>query len=267
MQPDDLYGLPFDRFVAERRALAKALRADGRRQDATDVAELRKPSVAAWAVNQLVRTQGKAMKELLDAGDALRDAQAALLAGRGDGGALRACNERERDAVEQLVDAARGLLTSEGQELSTAIVERVADTLHAAALDDEAREQVREGRLERELRHAGLGLGDVPAGKARPKRAPAKQQPKPTAKSKQPAKRKEPAKAENAAARKAARVAEAKARRRADRAASALRAAEERRERAADALSAADQALAAARDELDAATAAHDRAQSDVKNA
>ena len=89
MDADDLYGLPLDRFVAERGALAKSLRKEGRRDEATDVAGLRKPSVAAWAVNQLVRTQRAAMQELLDAGDELRDAQSALLAGDGDARALR----------------------------------------------------------------------------------------------------------------------------------------------------------------------------------
>ncbi|MDQ3676944.1 MAG: hypothetical protein M3401_09105, partial [Actinomycetota bacterium] len=148
MNPHDLYGLPLDRFVPERGALAKALRAEGRRDEAADVASLRKPSVAAWAVNQLVRTQGKDVQALFDAGDALREAQAKLLAGRGDGAALRAANERERDAVDRLVDAARGLLTSDGHELSPVIVERVADSLHAAALDEGSRARVRDARLE-----------------------------------------------------------------------------------------------------------------------
>jgi hypothetical protein len=170
---DDLYGLPFDRFVAERAALAKALRSARERERAAQVAALRKPSVAAWAVNQLVRTQHDAVAELYAAGDALRDAQADLLAGRGDGRALRAAGEAERAAVQRLVETARGLLTSDGHELSETVVERVADTLHAAALDERAREQVREGRLERELRHVGLGLGEAPAPAAgsAPKRA------------------------------------------------------------------------------------------------
>ena len=53
----ELYGLPLDRFVAERAALAKSLRSEGQREQADQVAKRRKPSVAAWAVNQLVRTQ------------------------------------------------------------------------------------------------------------------------------------------------------------------------------------------------------------------
>ena len=54
---DALYGLPLDAFVAERDALAKRLRTDGRGGDADEVKALRKPSVAAWAVNQVVRSQ------------------------------------------------------------------------------------------------------------------------------------------------------------------------------------------------------------------
>lgn len=46
MDVDDLYALPLDRFVPERGTLAKALRADRRRDEAKDVAALRKPSVA-----------------------------------------------------------------------------------------------------------------------------------------------------------------------------------------------------------------------------
>lgn len=52
---DELYALPLDRFVPERAVLVKQLRADGRREDAARVASLTKPSIVAWAVNQVVR--------------------------------------------------------------------------------------------------------------------------------------------------------------------------------------------------------------------
>lgn len=275
---DDLYGLPLERFVAERGTLARALRADGRRDEAAAVAGLRKPSVAAWAVNQLVRSQGSAITELFAAGDELREAQADLLAGRGDGRALRAAGDRERAAVDRLVDGAHGLLTSEGHELSPAVVERVRDSLHAAALDHDAREQVHAGRLERELRHVGLGLGDAaaagpppPKSTARAKRDAGERGSQPGAAEREREARRraatearERAAAEErkrAAARKAARSAETAARRRAQHATRALRAAEERRERAAQALDEADEALAAARSEADVAADAHRLAQ------
>ena len=76
MDVNDLYGLPLERFVPERTALARGFRSAGRRDEAAAVAALRKPSVAAWAVNQLIRTQRRAVADLFQAGDALREAQA-----------------------------------------------------------------------------------------------------------------------------------------------------------------------------------------------
>jgi len=281
MQPDDLYGLALDRFIPERAALARALRADKQREEAAAVAALRKPSVAAWAVNQLVRSQGVAVKDLFDAGDALRGAQADLLAGRGDGRSLRAAGERERAAVDALARAARGLLTSEGHELSPTVIERVADTLHAAALDEDAREQVRGGRLERELRHAGLGLGEAtlaqpPAAKPSTAREQRDADEGATKAGRAEGDRKaraprevaaaaKQAERERAQARKAARTAEAVARRRAERSGHALRAAEERRARAVQALEEADEAVAAARAEAQDAADAHVRARADLE--
>jgi len=283
MDPDDLYGLPLDRFVTERAALAKALRAEGRREEAAEVAGMRRPSMAAWAVNQVVRTQRRAVQALLDAGDALREAQAQLLAGSGDGRVLRAAGERERAAVEQLVDGARGLLTSQGLTLSGAVIDRVADTLHAAALDEDAREQVRAGRLEREQRHVGLGLGESVGGapatapprasKSKPRATrSAGREATPTAhgdRAQHPrvAQQRAESRRDQAPARKAARTAEASARRRVERAGHALRAAQERRERAAQALDEADRALAGAREEADAAAAVQRRARADLENA
>ena len=254
MEPDDLYGLPLDRFIAERKALAKALRAEGRREEAGAAEKLRKPSAAAWAVNQLVRTQALAVSELFDAGDAVRSAQSDVLAGAGDARALRDAGARERNVVSALVETARGLLSDEGHELSATTLERVSDTLHAAALDDASRALVRDGRLERELQHIGLGLGEALAAAAPPgpvKPRAAKPAPdKPTAEERRAAK--ERAAAEEAE-RKAARAAAAAAAKRAERAEASLRVAQERRERAAAALAEADEALEAARAEAESA--------------
>jgi hypothetical protein len=260
MDPDELYGLPLEEFVPRRATLAKELRAAGDRAGAADVAALRKPSVAAWAVNQLIRTQPRAVKELYASGDALTGVQEQLMAGRAEARELREANARERAALDALVALARGLLTSEGNELSPIVLDRVSDTLNAAALDPDARAAVRDGRLERELQHAGLGAfggGLAPVGSASParsKRASAEKA-KPEAVAKGP----DPRGAERARteARRAVRVAEADARRRADVAQRAVRAAEQRREVAARTLKEADDALARAQAELSSAEEAH----------
>jgi hypothetical protein len=244
---DELYGLPLDRFVPERTALARELRGAGRREEASEVAALRKPSVAAWAVNQLVRTQRQGVDELFGAGDALRAAHDQVLAGRGDSGSLRGAVARERSAVDALTQVARGLLTSQGHELSPTIIDRVSDTLHAAALDDDARAQVRDGRLERELRHVGLGMTAGPApARARTRRKSAAAPEKDT-------KAERAAEEERAKARSEVRAAEREARRHAERATRAASAARERRDKAAEALAEAEQALGEAeRAEYDA---------------
>ncbi len=260
---DDLYGLPLDQFIPERTALVRELRKAGERERAGEVAALRKPSVAAWAVNQLVRTQRKPVADLLEAGDALRAAQDDVLAGRGDAQSLRASVEHERAAVDALTEAARGLLSSEGQELSETMIERVSDTLHAAALDDEARAQVQRGRLERELQHVGLGGFSALGGGG----APAPRGGRGTATTKAGAdatkggadgKKKageraaerdrtarEQAKAQDEA-RREARATEREARRRAERAGRAAKLALERRDKAAEALREAEADLDAA---------------------
>ena len=158
---NDLYGLPLERFVPERGAQAKSLRAEGDREQAASVAGRRKPSVAAWAVNQLVRTQDRAIASLFQAGDVLLHTQAELLAGRGDARALREAAERERAAVDELVKTSRGLLSTKGYELTQATLDRVIATLHAAALSEDAREKVRAGCLERELRYVGFGTTEA----------------------------------------------------------------------------------------------------------
>ncbi len=279
MDVDELYGLPLDEFVTARNALARELRGAGRREEAAEVAALRKPSVAAWAVNQLVRTQRRAVAELFEAGDGLREAHDHVMTGSGDGGSLRAAVERERTAVESLAGAARGLLSSDGHELSQTIIDRVADTLHAAALDDDARAQVQNGRLERELRHVGLGMT---ASRAPTHRAPAPTE-RTSARTSARAREASSASAgeakqragdraaaeraarERAEARAAARATEREARRRLERAQRAARAAGERRERAAQALDDAQAELADAQSEVDAAQAQLQEAERAVR--
>ena len=242
MEQEELYGLPLERFTEERNALARELRKAGRREDAAKVAKLPKPPVAAWAVNQLVRTQRREVAALFDAGDALRDAQLELLAGRGKADTLREAVEDERVAREQLTGKARGLLSSDGHELSPATLSKVSETLNAAALDDEARAEVQSGCLVRELHHVGLGsLEAAPAART------VKRQRRP---SKQPAGRGARGEAGRAAQAEvtAAQKAEAEARRRAQRSAQDVAEAKQRRAHAASELSQAEDALRGAQE-------------------
>jgi hypothetical protein len=269
----ELYGLPLEQFVLERGALVKALRGAGSKEEAVRVGALRKPSVAAWTVNQLVRTQRSAVGDLFDTGDELQRAQSELMAGRGDAGALREATRGERRAVDELVAVARGLLSSEGQEPTQATLDRVAETLHAAALDGDARGMVRDGCLERELRQVGFGAGGFDSAAAALGGASAR---KPAERERAGSAERERAKRERAAAEqaereraeehKAARHTAADARRHAELTARQLRTAEERRDRAAGALREAEEGLAAARERAEEAELAHERAQQQLES-
>jgi hypothetical protein len=153
---DRLYALPLEEFVPERDALAKRLRGEKRREEADAVKALRKPSVAAWAVNQVLRARPDEQRALLEAGDALRGAQDDLLGGSGDAAAARVAGEAERKAVGELVAAARGLAREKGF-LSEPVLDRVRETLHAASTDDDARAEVEAARVSREWRPASFG--------------------------------------------------------------------------------------------------------------
>lgn len=248
MEPSDLYGVPLEQFTEQRNALAKALRREGRRDEATAVSKLRKPSAAAWAVNQLVRTQSREVDRLFGTGDELQKAQADLLAGSTEPGELRRAVDAERAAVDRLTEKARGLLSSDGHELTSATLERVSETLHAAALDEDARASVRDGRLERELRHVGLGA--LQAGTTSPR--------KPRTERARSGRRERDEKAHRM---EAARAAEAESRGQWERATEALREAQERRERAADDLREAEQAVREARRHEVEAGREHQRAK------
>jgi hypothetical protein len=261
MDSRDLYGLPLERFIAERNALAKELRAGGSGDEAARIAAMRKPSLAAWAVNQLVRTQRRAVAALLDAGDALQKSQSDLIAVRGDPLALRDAGKRERASVAELVEAARGLLSSDGHELAPAMLGRVSDTLHAAALDEHARAQVQDGCLHRELRHIGFVVDEAIRSEA--PRSSSAGKPRGSRKSAKVDSERRPARAERERSerQKEAHRAEAQSRRLAERADRELKRAQERRDRAADSLAGAEAALADARERADEAAAAYQRAQ------
>ena len=258
----DLYGLPLDRFVPERTALVKALRAEKRREEANEVAALRRPSVAAWAVNQLVRSNPEGAQAIFAAGDELAEAQTEAASGKGGGDALRSANHQLRDAIAQLLQDADGLPSAGGQALSQATLDRVGETLRAAAVDDEARNQVADGCLTQELQFVGLGIGGLAlspkeektkGGKAkgakdgRAKGERTKTDPAQAERAKaERAKAEREAERQRAAALKAARTEEAQARRAATRADKELTAAQTRRDAAAAELHDAEELLATA---------------------
>jgi hypothetical protein len=230
-----LYGLPLDRFTAERNALAAALSSEGDRDSAGAVKALRKPTAAAWAVNQLVRAEPDLVEALLGAGGELRQAHRQAASGKGSL-QLRAAADAERAAVDALVSRAPAAL---GRPLSAATLDAIRNSLHAASSDDEARERVRTGTLTLELRP--IGLGPIPLAAASSGRGRAGDRSAAAEKKRR---------AELARALKAARTSETALRREVDEAARALERADQARVRAREAADAAAERAQEARARL-----------------
>jgi hypothetical protein len=161
---DELYAAPLDEFIARRTALSKELKADGRADEAAEVAAARKPSVPLWTVNQLARRNKPAVKKLVDSSDALRKAL-----GKGDHDAFATAQKAQNDALRKLRDAARSLLG----KATDPVLERVVSTFRTASVDEELRDVLVAGRLTEEPEPGGFdalsSLSFAPGGA--PKRA------------------------------------------------------------------------------------------------
>lgn len=163
-----LYALELDSFVAERNELAKRLRAEGARERAEAVGKLRKPSVAAWAVNRAVRVDPGAARQVAEAGERLAAAQQQALTGKGPR-ALREASAAEGEAIEALL----AVLRDASPELGPQVLDRARRTIRAIAGDDALRERFLAGRLSEDAE--AIGLGGDPSAQPTPRRSDAKQ--------------------------------------------------------------------------------------------
>ena len=166
---DRLYSLPLEEFTAARNKLAAALKKEGKAAEADEVKNLRKPSLSAWAVNQLARKERMQVRSLVTSADRLRKAQEGLLQG-GAADELRASVERQREVVGALVKRAKDLLREAGHPATEATLERIRETLTAVAGDEEGARLVEQGRLETDLDPAGFGPMTATAPAAKKKR-------------------------------------------------------------------------------------------------
>jgi len=126
---DALFALPLTEFTAARNALATRLKKAGETGDAERIKALVKPSVAAWAVNQLFWKHRIAFERLLDAGQRFRIAQTAQLAGKSAD--LRAPLEARRAALSELSTHAATILVEGGSAATPDTMRRVTTTLEA----------------------------------------------------------------------------------------------------------------------------------------
>lgn len=165
-----LYGLPLEEFTGARNDAAARLRKNGDTEGAARLKQLEKPTVAAWAVNQLARRHSDQVSEALAAGRDVRKAHRAALRG-GGGEELAEASRREREVVSRLVRSAGAVLEDAGRKATGQTLDKIRATLHAATLDLEAGKALEAGTLTGDLEPAGFGplLSAVPSSAARPR--------------------------------------------------------------------------------------------------
>ena len=169
---DELYEVKPEEFTALRTKLVAAAKKRGDASAAKRISAGRRPTTAAWVVNQLAHRNEDVKRSLTDLGERLRAAHAAM-----DGDTIRQLSSEQRSLVDELVRAA-----FEGADLtnpSGALREDVTGTLQAAVADPDV--IARLGRLTKAERWSGFGdFGDTTTVSSVARSSKAKAEPKQT---------------------------------------------------------------------------------------
>jgi hypothetical protein len=139
---DELYTTPPSDFVSRREELAAAARAAGRAEDARRIHAARRPTLAAWAANLLLRSQPEESRQFLELGRALREAYRTL-----DATGLKELSAQRRRILSALSWQAVQLAREAGHRLSDTVQQDVESTLQAVLADPDAADQWATGRL------------------------------------------------------------------------------------------------------------------------
>ncbi|GAC52522.1 hypothetical protein GOAMI_13_00710 [Gordonia amicalis NBRC 100051 = JCM 11271] len=153
---DELYGLTPDLFVKRRNELAKEVKAEGESALAKDISQLRRPTQAAWAINQWVRANPDDCDQVTALAADLSAAQR-----RSAADVMRELSRRRQELISSAADGVAGTADSLGVRLSDSAVREVATTLRAAIADAETLERFRRGSLVTSAEYSGFGPAGV----------------------------------------------------------------------------------------------------------
>ncbi|MVU83825.1 hypothetical protein GPX89_42175 [Nocardia sp. ET3-3] len=148
----ELYGLAPAEFVAVRTERVREARDAGDKALAAAIGKLRRPTVAAWALNLLSREASDDVRALLEVGDALRDAQRRLSAEQ-----LRALTTQRQKVVNAVTRKAAELAADRGQRLTEPVLRDIGASLQAALADQSVAEELRSGTLTAAATYEGFG--------------------------------------------------------------------------------------------------------------
>jgi DNA repair exonuclease SbcCD ATPase subunit len=166
---DELFKLPLTEFIGARKTLATRLKKEGRGDHAERVQALVKPSVSAWAVNQLYWQQRAAFARLLATGEDFRRAQVSRHAGKVAD--MREALDARRKALSELSTLATKILSDTGHNPTPEMVRRITTTLEAISAYASLPDDLAAGRLTQDVDPPGFdSLASFVPGPAKPVR-------------------------------------------------------------------------------------------------
>jgi hypothetical protein len=153
---DALFQLPLAEFTGARNTLAAQLKKSGRGSEAIQVKALAKPSISAWAVNQLYWNDREAFDRLITSGERFHKAQTSRSAGKVAD--MREALDARRETLTHLSTLATSLLRDAGHNPSPETVHRVTTTLEAMSAYASRSDAPRAGRLTEDVDPPGFEL-------------------------------------------------------------------------------------------------------------
>jgi hypothetical protein len=143
----ELFNVSLAEFTRARNDLARRLVDEGREDEAAQVKTLKKPSISAWATNQLARKKPDQVGLLVETQRRLQESV--------DAQTMRDASSARRKLVAALLVGARDILTEAGHPASSTTLAKIEQSLFSATSDEEL-EMLQQGRLTGDLVSPGF---------------------------------------------------------------------------------------------------------------
>lgn len=166
---DVLFKLPLTEFISARKTLAAQLKREGHGNEADRVKALVKPSITAWAVNQLYWKHREAFDRLIATGQRFRHAQSSRFGGKMAD--MREALDARREALSGLSLLATALLQDARHNPTPDTIRRISTTLEAMSAYASLPDTLAPGRLTQDVDPPGFdSLASFVPGAAIPER-------------------------------------------------------------------------------------------------
>lgn len=166
---DALFKASLSDFISARKTLAARLKQAGDAGEADRVKALVKPSITAWAVNQLYWKHQEEFDRLIETGQRFRQAQTSRSAGKMTD--MRVSLDERREVLSDLSKLADALLRDAGHNPSPDTIRRITTTLEAMSAYASLPDGLEAGRLTHDVDPPGFdSLASFVPGAAIPER-------------------------------------------------------------------------------------------------